>query len=92
MRAGTRLAAGGGKILGQYVAGETVVSVCDGAPQAVKFQQALIAAWVIWAGHQWIRALVKVALSRAGVGLGPLLGPAAVRRLRFPGSSGLQLG
>ena len=57
----------GGKILGQHVAGETVVSVCDGAPQAVKFQQALIAAWMIWAGHQWIRALVKVALSRAGM-------------------------
>ena len=45
-------------VLGQHIAGETVVSVCDGAPEAVKFQQtgrvslhSCSAAWVIWGGH-----------------------------------------
>ena len=59
-----------GSALGQHIAAETLVSVCDGAPDAVTFQRdgcAGIAAWVIWAHHRWIKALASEALSRAGM-------------------------
>ena len=49
--------------------------------------KAVIAAWVIWADHRWIKAFVNEALSRFGL----LLGPTSVGRLWLSGSSGHQL-